>query len=115
VKLLRVLMLGPLVLLLSLFHRSNNKTSLPMHRLVPWFIIGFIVLMTLRSCNLIPDIALKPIMLATTGLTILAMAALGLGVDLGQMRHVGPQVTMAVCGSLILLGISSFILISLTL
>jgi len=53
----RVLMLGPVVVLLSLF-RSRLGVSGPAPRpgllyLVPWFIIGFLVLATARSLGLI--------------------------------------------------------------
>ena len=71
VKLVRVLMLGPVVLFLSLgaghlekaaIHRSAIVTGeslpksgkLPLTRLVPWFIVGFLVLGALRSADLIP-------------------------------------------------------------
>jgi len=46
-------------------------------------------------------------------LTTLAMAALGLGVDVRSVAKAGPRVTIAVAASLLVLGIISFALIRL--
>jgi uncharacterized integral membrane protein (TIGR00698 family) len=110
VKLVRVLMLGPVVIGLSLFtNRTSNaaKTGLSFSRLVPWFIIGFLGLAALRSLGLIPDALLRLIVPTATLLTVVSMAALGLGVDLKVLSRVGGRVTLAVTLSLIvLIGIS---------
>lgn len=122
VKLVRVLMLGPVVLALSFINprleRSSDMGPLPtgrpsLYRLVPWFIIGFLGLMALRSLGLVPDKLLTPIKLTATALTIVSMAALGLGVDLRVLSRVGGKVTLAVVLSLIILVAISVILIRL--
>ncbi len=111
VKLVRVLMLGPVVVLLSLF-RSRLGVAGPAPRpgllyLIPWFIIGFLVLATARSVGLIPISLLGPIVISAKVLTIVSMAALGLGVDLRVVGRVGGRVTIAVVVSLVvLIGIS---------
>ena len=102
VKLVRVLMLGPVVLALSLaVGRSAGKLSLA--RLVPWFIVGFLLLSTVRSAGLIPDAILRTILPVATALTVVSMAALGLGVDLKVLARVGGRVTLAVTLSLVVL------------
>ncbi|QFU15082.1 YeiH family protein [Microvirga thermotolerans] len=108
VKLVRVLMLGPVVVLLSLVAGGRGRSaSLSFGRLVPWFIVGFLALAALRSAGAIPDAVLRGIMPAATALTIVSMAALGLGVDLRVLGRVGGRVTLAVSLSLVvLLGIS---------
>ncbi|MBZ6075665.1 putative sulfate exporter family transporter [Microvirga sp. WGZ8] len=108
VKLVRVLMLGPVVILLSIFAGTRSgSTNLSFKRLVPWFIIGFLALAALRSAGAIPDMALKAVLPVATALTIVSMAALGLGVDLRVLGRVGGRVTLAVSLSLlVLLGIS---------
>jgi uncharacterized integral membrane protein (TIGR00698 family) len=102
VKLIRVLMLGPVVLFLSLVvGRSAGKLSIK--RLVPWFIVGFLLLSAVRSAGLIPDVVLGTILPVATTLTIVSMAALGLGVDLKVLARVGGRVTLAVTLSLLVL------------
>jgi uncharacterized integral membrane protein (TIGR00698 family) len=121
VKLMRVLMLGPVVLVLSMLTRrwrdepdepaphvtAGDRLApgrLPLHRLVPWYIAGFLVLIGLRSAGLIPLAALQPISIATNLLTVIAMAALGLSTEVRSLMQAGARVTAAVTGSLLLLG-----------
>jgi len=119
VKLVRVLMLGPVVVALSLLAprlaghapRPASHRRPPLARLVPWFIVGFLLLATARSLGLIPADAIRP-MAATSGfLTVVAMAALGLGVDVRVIGRLGPRVTFAVTGSLVVLLLISLALI----
>lgn len=108
VKLVRVLMLGPVVLVLSLItpktseHGARPRAAL--HHLVPWFIIGFLAMMAARSAGLIPAEALSAASQAATWLTIVAMAALGLGVDVRAIAGAGPRVIAVVTLSLVALG-----------
>jgi uncharacterized membrane protein YadS len=122
VKLVRVLMLGPVVLALSLVmqrSRANRACAdgqidtprVPLHHLVPWFIIGFLVLVAARSFGAIPLAAIPPISRATTFLTIISMAALGLGVDIRVIARTGPRVTAVVTLSLVVLGAIALALI----
>jgi len=128
VKLVRVLMLGPVVLLLSL--GAGRLESEPAHagaavtgqnikkagrfavsRLVPWFIIGFLVMGGLRSAGLLPQPILAPAAMLANLLTVLAMAALGLGVDVRVVARAGSRVTATVVVSLLVLMGISFALI----
>ena len=70
---------------------------------MPWFIVGFFVLAALRSLALIPDAAVFPLQKTASILTIMSMAALGLGVDLRVIGRVGGKVTAAVTLSLLFL------------
>jgi len=109
VKLVRVLMLGPVVIVLSLLRSriSDDKGKLPSKpspfQLVPWFILGFLVLAGVRSLGFVPDRALKPLTFTAGILTIVSMAALGLGVDIRVIGRLGGRVTFAVTGSLVVL------------
>jgi uncharacterized membrane protein YadS len=106
VKLVRVLMLGPVVIGLSLVvgrSTADAKPSLAWSRLVPWFIVGFLGLALLRSLGVIPDVVLRAVVPIATLLTVIAMAALGLGVDLRILSRVGARVTLAVTLSLLVL------------
>jgi uncharacterized integral membrane protein (TIGR00698 family) len=111
VKLVRVLMLGPIVVGLSLVaarrrkRHADHTKAVPISpfKLVPWFIIGFLVLAALRSFQLVPDLAITPITKTASILTVLSMAALGLGVDVRVLSTLGGRVTAAVTMSLLLL------------
>jgi uncharacterized integral membrane protein (TIGR00698 family) len=120
VKLVRVLMLGPVVLVLSLAAsrmRSEGTTKgrrwPPLKELVPWFIVGFLLLALLRSLGVIPLSVAEPLRTVASILTTISMAALGLGVDVRKVAQAGLRVTAAVTASLIVLGLISFALIRL--
>ncbi|KRR22804.1 hypothetical protein CQ14_00415 [Bradyrhizobium lablabi] len=111
VKLVRVLMLGPIVVVLSLVaarrrkrHADQTKVAaISAFKLVPWFITGFLALATLRSFHFVPDLVIAPVTKTAAILTVLSMAALGLGVDVRVLSTVGGRVTAAVTLSLLLL------------
>jgi len=103
VKLIRVLMLGPVIFTLALLGGRARETRLPISQVVPWFIIGFIVMMIARSFGLLPEFALGSMKTAASFLTILAMAALGLSVDIRNVMHVGGRVVVAALLSLMFL------------
>lgn len=117
VKLVRVLMLGPVVLFFALRHRhdadapAGDATAFQITRFVPWFIIGFLVLAGLRSGGVIPTIAAGWMKSISTVLTVAAMAALGLGVDLQAIARVGRSVMVTVTASLAVLIVLSVTLI----
>ena len=130
VKLVRVLMLGPVVLALSFVTRrlrDEPDESAPavtagdrprrgrpaLHELVPWFIVGFLLVLLVRSLGLIPAPALPPIAWTASALTTVSMAALGLGVDVRVVAQAGFRVTAAVTASLLVLGLVSLALIRL--
>jgi len=106
VKLVRVLMLGPVVLALSLVMGRRNGTvgrKPGLAKLVPWFILGFLGLAALRALGLIPEAVLPVLSFVAGVLTLLAMAALGLGVDMRVVARAGGPVTVAVVISLVAL------------
>ena len=107
VKLVRVMMLGPVVACIALSARglrggrSSYSGTNRFFETVPWFIIGFFLLAGLRSLALMPDTVVLPLQRAASILTIMSMAALGLGVDLRVIGTVGGKVTTAVTLSLL--------------
>ena len=126
VKLVRVLMLGPVCLVLSLVapHLAPQAEPVdavvagePVQRrpslatLVPWFILGFLLMVGLRTVGLVPGQALGRISEAATLLTVGSMAALGLGVDVRVVAKAGARVTAAVVLSLGGLGAISLALL----
>ncbi len=112
VKLVRVLLLGPVVLFFSMRRPTTGKPSrLALTRFVPWFIAGFIALGTLRSLGWLPVVVADPLRATSNWLTVAAMAALGLGVDVRAVRRVGGPVALAVMASLAVLILVSLVLI----
>ncbi len=119
VKLIRVLMLGPVVLVFSVLVRLRPQGGasapgpgrLGVTKLVPWFIVGFLALASFRSLGLIGDPAARSLTQLAGFLTIVSMAALGLGVDVRVLARVGGRVTAAVTGSLMVLIAISLLLI----
>ena len=107
VKLVRVLMLGPVVLFFALTYRKRNAEGehvrVPLGRLLPWFIVGFLALAGLRSAGVVPAAWVEPTRALSGWLTVAAMAGLGLGVDVRVLARVGRPVVMAVSGSLMVL------------
>ena len=115
VKLVRVLMLGPVILALSLFlrNRAPGVAKPGLSRLRPWFIVGFLVMVALRSLDLIPP-AFLPILAAASGLlTVVSMAALGLQTDIRAVARAGGRTVGAVLLSLAALAVLSLGLIRL--
>jgi uncharacterized integral membrane protein (TIGR00698 family) len=114
VKLIRVLALGPLVVALSLLVARERAGPRPgLSRLVPWFVLGFVVAAIARSLELIPALVLPVLAGTASVLTMLSMAALGLGVDLRAIARVGPRAILTVVLSLITLLFLSLALIYL--
>lgn len=113
VKLVRVLMLGPVVFVLSLVSGKAAGRRPALYLMVPWFILGFLAMLFARSFGLV-DAGLAGVMSKAAGvLTILSMAALGLGIDLKRVLRAGPRVTVAVVLSLGLLVVASYAMVLL--
>jgi len=121
VKLVRVLTLGPILLGFSVFGRSLREsthggvasTRVRPLQVVPWFVVGFVVLATLRSLAILPGEWATPLLKVASLLTLVSMAALGLGVDVRVLGKLGGRVTAAVTLSLLVLllmslGVASF-------
>ena len=116
VKLVRVLMLGPVVLFFAVrmrwtrprtptadADRSMSRRLPSLGLLVPWFIVGFVLVAALRGLGVIPAAWVSPARSASTYLTILAMAALGLSADPRAVARAGYRVVAAVSLSLAVL------------
>lgn len=123
VKLVRVALLAPALVLLGLLARTpaplaasqvrTGAGSLPApstpprtgaalrraRQLVPGFLIGFLLLGALRSAGAVPAGWVEPLSLASMLLTAAAMAGIGLGVDLAALRRAGGRaLLLAVLG-----------------
>ncbi|MDR6671769.1 putative sulfate exporter family transporter [Xanthomonas sp. 1678] len=110
VKLMRVVMLGPVMLLLGLTAGRPGAARVPLHRLLPWFVLGFIGMMLLRSSGLLAPALADAMQRTSALLTLVAMAALGLSVNLRSVLASGGRVLAAGTLSLLALaGISALL------
>jgi uncharacterized integral membrane protein (TIGR00698 family) len=105
VKLARVLMLGPVALFFSVQQRANSGGGLrlSLFQYVPWFVVGFMVMGALRSVGTLPAALGDTLREVSRWMTLIAMAALGLSVNVRSVRTVGPPVAMSVSVSLVAL------------
>ena len=112
IKLVRVLMLGPVCLALALAVALRRRSAagaaadapsprIPLRHLLPWFIVGFLLMMGARSLDLIPVFALPTLDGLTTALTVIAMAALGLSTDARAVARSGVRIAAVVTLSLL--------------
>lgn len=116
VKLVRVLMLGPVVGLAALLGTSPAATSntampRPRVRLVPGFIVAFAALAALRGLGLLGEPFAVGAQKVSVLLTLVAMAGLGLGVDLRRVGAAGPRVTASVVLSLLALVLGGLVIV----
>jgi len=102
VKITRVILLAPLVLILRLFFKSENEEKNDKNfigsllKFLPWFVIGFIILSLLRSTEILnKDLGLD-IRSFAKYLFVLSMIAIGLTVDLKEIAKVGPKVALTI-------------------
>ena len=120
VKLVRVLLLGPLVLVLAIRERRRRGVARAVGAspstggggaLVPWFVVGFLLAGALRSVGLVTPGAGEAARNGARLLTVLAMAAIGLGVDVRALRRVGPRVAATVTGSLAVMVVLALVIV----
>jgi uncharacterized membrane protein YadS len=120
VKLVRVLMLGPVIIALSFIARRRGTAVAPgdapqklppISQLVPWFILGFLALFALRSFGVLDRNTAESLAAVGNALTVLSMAALGLGVDARSVARAGARVSATVVLSLLMLGAISLALV----
>jgi len=120
VKLTRVLMLGPVVALFAwIFRNAEGDEAAPrggrqsLTRFLPWFVIGFITLALLRTASLIPDDLGTLAKEISRVMTAIAMAGLGLSVDVRSVRNSGSRVALVVIGLTILLVAMSLVIVTI--
>ncbi|MDN5347306.1 MAG: hypothetical protein PWP65_870 [Clostridia bacterium] len=90
VKLGRVALLAPVVILLGLFfdgQRRGVRQPLP----IPWFIFGFLAMSGVNTLGLLGDLVQNYLIQFSAFLITIAMAGLGLNVELGMFKRLGAR------------------------
>ena len=117
-KLSRVMLLAPMILALSCFSAGKPQTdriegskrrSVP----VPWFVLGFVVMMLLNSIDVIPHPEKAWLVQTTTFLLTVALAAMGLETDVGKLRAKGGKPLLVGAGSWLFISAFSLVLVEL--
>lgn len=91
VKMIRVLLLVPVLILLSFLHVRSQKGSHTTKAKVtiPWFAIGFVMVIGFNSLHLLSTSVVSIINQIDTFLLTLAMGAIGIETKLSKMQKVG--------------------------
>jgi len=100
VKLTRTLMIIPICLVLGALTRRRSTAAVtepsrpggPLRqaiRLVPWFLIGFLVLAGINSAGVIPATAHNSIQFTALTLITVALTAIGMSTDAAALRRAG--------------------------
>lgn len=104
VKLVRVLLLGPVVLLVALWERrrglEGNAATTRKTTYLPWFVIAFMLAAAIQTSGVVPAPVTTAAKAISHWATIASMAALGLLVEVAAVRRVGGRVAAAVTASL---------------
>lgn len=108
VKLARVMTLAPIVAGISVYMRKTGAaTGGKRPPIVPFFIIGFIAAVLLRSSGILPEPLLALLQIAQTMLLAAAMFALGLGLDIkGLIKVGGRPVLLGLMATILILAVS---------
>lgn len=97
VKLVRTLLIIPIVIGLAVLVGRRDRLAAgddagarqAVWRLVPWFLVGFLLLATLNSIGLVPEAWHDPLATAATFLITVALTAIGLSTDVPALRAAG--------------------------
>ena len=107
VKLVRVLFLGPMIIVLGFLHRGDSDDGMFSQGMwqrtklyVPWFVAGFLVLAALRSTGVVPEATGDDAKTLSKLLFVVAMVGLGIGVDLKKVGAVGPRVATTILAAM---------------
>ncbi len=113
VKLLRVALLVPIVILISVFF-STRETASSKRLPVPFFIIGFVVLVCVGSYGLVPQLVSDVVLETSRWCLIIAISGLGMKTSLKKLADVGGSAIAILVALTVLLAALSLSLIAVT-
>lgn len=99
-KLIRVLMIAVVGISFSRlnltegesFFKNKQEESTNVSINIPWFIIGFLILFIVRSLNILPQTALSFTKTVSSQFEIIALAAIGMRINMKDILKEGPKV-----------------------
>ena len=89
VKLFRVAMLVPIVLIYSLMFRNAGESAGPRPPLLPGFLVAFVALAVVNSLGLLPQMAITAATDISRWCLVVAIAALGVKTSFKQLAELG--------------------------
>lgn len=92
IKLTRNVLMAPIILLVSFFYGKKvrgQEEKASLSSLFPTFVLGFLVMAFLNTLNLIPLSLGEAIDALSSSLILLALAGIGLSVDLKSLKSIG--------------------------
>ncbi len=110
VKLTRATLIVPICFVLAVWQIWKHKqagSKVQIMRIIPWFILWFILAAALRSAGLVPMSWLEPLRFAAQALMVLALSAIGLSSDLSIMRRAGARPALLGLGVWLAVALSS--------
>lgn len=107
-KMIRVILLVPLLLIISFLISKDNKTG---KIYIPWFAIFFLFAIIINSIIEIPIHILQIIKTTSNMFLVFAMIALGLQIDFKKIKQIGLKIFILSIVLFIFLAILSFILV----
>lgn len=102
IKLSRVALLGPALVLVSLWIGTRGGPGEPpvwRRVTLPWFILGFLALVAVNSTVAVPDVIAAAMMTASKALLLFAVIATAMRSDLTLMLGLGWRAVMPVAGA----------------
>lgn len=106
-KLIRVILLAPLVIAMASVARRGGAAGKAGAAPFPWFVIWFLVMVGVNSIGIVPDWLRRDASFASTLFMATGLAAMGLAMDLRQLKNRGLRPLMlGLCGTLIVSGLS---------
>lgn len=97
VKLLRVAMLIPIMLLLSLLFRQKSDSAGPRNLPIPFFVFGFVILVALGSAEWFPAPLKAWLLDLSRWCLVVAIAAIGMKTALKSLKGVGGVAIALIC------------------
>ena len=100
IKLLRVAMLVPVVLMIGIVVRTRISAAVDRQKApaVPLFLIGFIVLFAVNSSGFIPSEVIQPVANLAPVLLLVAIAALGIRTSMQEVMTIGMKPVLLIVG-----------------
>jgi uncharacterized integral membrane protein (TIGR00698 family) len=89
IKLLRVAMLLPVILVAGYVTRKQSAPDATRPPLLPWFVIGFVLLMLINSANVLPLPVVAAGEIVSRWCLITSIAAIGIKTRLGEIVKLG--------------------------